>query len=231
MGMNEAMQGASAGSALGPWGAVAGGVLGMFSGGSGEDAARQAAAEQARQQMEWNKKVDPLSASGMRGEYANQLNTMLQGGVQGMQNDPNLQFLQNQQQQAVQRQFSAAGQQTSSNEMQALMAGNYKTNMDYFNQQYNRLATLANANGGGGAVPSGMTPGQAFQGANSTAMNYMGSAGLIGSGIQRLFGSGGNDNPNQPQPQANQYQDDSYQGTWTSNGPLDMATYQGQIWD
>lgn len=109
-------------------------------------------------QNQYNEQVDPFSTGGNRAQYVPQLNALMQGGPQSLQNDPSLKWLQNQGQEAVQRQFSAKGQQSSGNEMLALMKQNYGTTMDYFNQQYARLADLSGASRGGSKTVEGMSP-------------------------------------------------------------------------
>jgi hypothetical protein len=189
MSIDSGLQGAAAGSSAGPWGAVAGGVIGGMLGGSGEDAAAKAAADNLAYQKQWNSQVDPLSASGQRGQYAGKLNTMLTGGANQMFNDPNFKAQQEQGMTATQRMMNAMGMGISTNDTLALQQQSYTQANSFFNQQYDRLATLANAGGGGGSAPQGMSPGTAGNFATGTAQNYASAAGGIFGGISSLFGN------------------------------------------
>ena len=191
--MSGAGAGAGTGFAIGGpvgagIGAIAGGLLGAFGGGGG-DAAAKAAADQQAAQLAWNKQQDPFSATGQREQYVGQLNTLMQGGPAGVANDPMFQQLNQQNLNQVQRMEHASGGGGSGAEMLALKNQSFGNQMDYFNQSYNRLASLSGASRGGGQAALGMSPEMAL---NSQA-NYQGSMGQLGGALTQIFGqpSGG----------------------------------------
>lgn len=146
---------------------------------AGKVANAQSAANQAAQ-LAWNKQQDPFSAGGNREQYVPQLNKLMQGGYQGIQDDPMFQWEQKQGVDNMQRSMSARGMGASGSEMAALQ--DYGTGMarSYFDKQYARLSDLSGASRGGGAAATGMSPGDRY---NTTADQYGAAAKLFGTGV------------------------------------------------
>ena len=185
------MGGAAAGSFLGPLGAIGGGIIGgLMGGGKGSDAAAKAEqANQARLQKMYQQQ-DPFSAGDNRAQYVPQLNELMLGGYQGVASDPMFQQLQAQSMTDVQRGMSARGQGGSGQEMLALRDSSQKNMMGYFNQQYDRLASLSGANAGRTNAYQGQG-GQAAYAQKMGDMSAMGASfGSVMSGLWALFGKG-----------------------------------------
>jgi hypothetical protein len=188
MGINAGVGGAAAGSSLGPWGAVAGGAIGLLSGGGSDAAAKAEAANQARMQHMYEQQ-DPFSAGGNRAQYVPQLNELMRGGYQGVVNDPMFQQLQSQSMIDVQRGMSARGQGGSGQEMLALRDSSQKNMMGYFDKQYARLASLSGADAGRTNAFQGQG-GQAAYAQKMGDMSAMGAGfGSVMSGLGALFGN------------------------------------------
>ena len=204
------------------WGSLIGGVAGSFFGmpalgaglgglldgspSSGQDAANaQAAAndktsaQNLAYQKEHNAQVDPLSSTGARGQYAGQMNKLMSGGASGMFEDPVFQSMQKQSMEAMQRKMSSQGQGVGTNDMMAIQSSAYGQANDFFSQQYNRLAQLSNASGGGTSTPNmatSMSPGVAGEFASQTASNQTGLAGMATSGLSSIFGNNNSNSTN-----------------------------------
>jgi hypothetical protein len=158
-------------------------------GGGSNAAAKAEQANQTRMQQMYQQQ-DPFSSGGNRAQYVPQLNELMRGGYQGVANDPMFQQLQQQSMTDVQRGMSARGQGGSGQEMLALRDSSQKNMMGYFNQQYDRLASLSGANAGRTAAFQG----QGGQAAYSQRMGDMASQGAgfgsVMSGLGALFGNG-----------------------------------------
>lgn len=167
-------------------------AIGAASSANTASEARSAAqgADQRRmaQQSAWNRMQDPFSAGGSREQYVPQLNKLMQGGAAGLQDDPTLRFIQSQGMQASQRHASATGTAQSGGEQMALQEQGAGIASNYFQQQYQRLASLSGASGGGGSAPmSGITPENAYD------MSMSGNAwqGQLMGGLAGIYGNRG----------------------------------------
>lgn len=177
---------------------VGAGLGGLFDSNDSQKAAQDAAAQNMQLQMQHNAQVDPISASGARAGYASNLDSMLKGGASSSFNDPVFKAMQDQSMEATQRKMSAMGQGVGSNDMLALQSTAYGQANDFFGQQYNRLAQLANAGGGGTTTPQGMGPGLAGNFAGQTNTNMQESGGTMITGLQKMFGNGQQSQQNNP---------------------------------
>lgn len=164
---------------------LGGGALNYMGATSAADTAAQQSERNMQQQMAWNKQQDPFSAGGNRQQYVPQLNQLMQGGYQGMQNDPMFKWRQDQALEATQRKMSAMGQGIGTNDMLALQNQAYGQQGQFFNEQYNRLADLSGANRGGGQAPQGMDP--KFAGQMQMAKYQAGGETL--GGLAGIYGS------------------------------------------
>jgi hypothetical protein len=176
-----------------PWAAV-GAIVGA---GISADAAAGAssAAEQQDQlnrsaQQGWNSLVDPFTAGGNRSQYVTQLNDLMQGGYAGIQNDPMYQWMLGQGQDQLQRGMSARGQLGSGNEMIALQKQGTGMAMDFFNQQYARLADLSGASRGGGQAVIGQNPANVYNMYSQYGQEKGAAFGGAMRGIGAIFGQG-----------------------------------------
>lgn len=135
-------------------------------------------------QQQHNQQVDPFSTGGNRAQYVPQLNDLMRGGYAGLANDPMYKQLSAQGLEATQRAMAARGQGMGTNDMLAINKNQTGTMMDYFNQQYSRLADLSGASRGGTSTVQGMSPTTA----GSIAMApYQAGAQALG-GIASIYG-------------------------------------------
>lgn len=135
MDIGSIVSGAGAGmTAAGPWGALAGGLLGAFGGGgksmSPEEAARAA---------------DPYY--DYRRPAAAKLDALM-NNPNSVTNMPGFKFLQQQGQQGVERAMSARGGSVSGNEMLALQEQDQGLANKFYQQEFNNLAMLSGASQG-----------------------------------------------------------------------------------
>ena len=138
-------------------------------------------------QQQYNQQVDPFSTGGNRARYVPQLNDLMRGGYAGLANDPMYKQLSAQGLEATQRAMAARGQGMGTNDILAINKNQTGTMMDYFNQQYSRLADLSGASRGGSQVVQGMSP----QVAGSITMApYQAGAQALG-GIASIYGHSG----------------------------------------
>lgn len=179
------------------WAAVAIGGSAII-GYMGQQDARRAGQDAQNRNLAYQQEMfrlqDPLSASGGRAKYANQLEQLMKGGLGAMAEDPTLKWMQAQGQQAVERQASATGQVQSGAEKMALEKNQIGTANSYFNQQYDRLLNLSGAGGGRTAPMQGMSGGDAY---NMSMADTRSTAALFGAGMQGLaglYGSPGDNN-------------------------------------
>lgn len=171
------------------WGAVGGAAIGAvgsyMSASAGAGAAQGANAQNIQFQQQYNQQHDPFSTSGARAQYVPQLNTLMQGGVAGVANDPAFQAMNQNSLEGVDRMMASKGQGVGTNDLLALNQQNTLNQQSYFDSQYQRLASLSGASGGQSTVPQGMSP----QTAGSIAMApYQ----ALGQGIGTLAGIYGN---------------------------------------
>ena len=148
--------------------------------------AKSANAQNLGYQKEMYQQQDPFSAGGNRQQYVGQLNQLMQGGPASMAQDPMYQWMQEQGQQAVERQASATGTVQSGAEKSALMKQQFGTANSYFQQQYARLADLSGANSGRTAPMQGPSGSDMY---NMSLGNTAATSGLI-RGVAGLYGSG-----------------------------------------
>jgi hypothetical protein len=164
------------------WGAVGGSIIGgglsILGQQSGNDAANQANQQNLAYQQQYNQQHDPFSTGGNRQQYVGQLNDLMKGGYAGLQNDPMYQQLQQQGMQGTDRAMAAKGQGVGTNDLMAINQNQTGTAMSYFDQQYQRLASLSGASGGQSVVPQGMSPQMAGGMANAP---YQAAGQAIGS--------------------------------------------------
>lgn len=189
--MNGAASGAAAGSTFGPWGTAIGagiGLLGGF-GSSGGNEAQAAALAQQQAQLAWNKQQDPFSAGGNREQYVPQLNALMAGGPSGVVNDPMFQKQNQQSMMDMQRHLASTGQGASGNEMLSLNDQSFNNQNTFFNQQYDRLASLSGASRGGGSAALGMSPQLAGNFARQSTLDTAGGFGQLLSGLSGIFGT------------------------------------------
>ena len=189
--LSGAFGGAGAGGSMSggnPYAAGIGFVAGGLFGG-GDDAAAEAAAQQVALQREMWMKEDPFGYSGQRAQYVPQLTQLMQGGLSGLQQDPMYRQLQTQGMDAVRRTMAASGKTGSGAEMSAILKQNMGLGMEYFNQQYTRLAQLSGASGGYTPHLSGMSPETAgrMQMMQNAEMGQ--GIGMLAYGASKLFGN------------------------------------------
>jgi hypothetical protein len=166
-------------------------VIGYMGQQSAASAAQGANQQNIQAQQQWNQQQDPFSAGGNRAQYVPQLNELMKGGPAGVAQDPMFQKMNEQSLTNVQRREQASGQGGSGQEMLALQNQGFGNQMDYFNQQYSRLADLSGASRGGGQAAMGQSPGAAFgqsrQGSQDIAASFGGLSSIFGQGA----GAGG----------------------------------------
>jgi hypothetical protein len=162
-------------------------ALNYFGGQQASGAAQQQAQESLAFQKQMFQLQDPFSAGGNRAQYVPQLNQLMQRGYAGLQNDPMFQQLQSLGLQGTQRAMAAQGMGLGTNDLLAINQNQTGTAMNYFNQQYGRLADLAGVNRGPTApFSSGISPVQAGQMAYAPYQGMGQAFGTIGG----LFGAG-----------------------------------------
>lgn len=213
--MQGAEQGAAAGAAFGPWGAVIGGVAGAFMGGGGGDAAAQQQAQNLQSQQQMYQQQDPFSAGGNRAQYVPQLNALQAGGPASVGSDPMFQKMNEQSLGNVQRLEASRGQSGSGQEMTALRDTGFNNQMDYFNNQYSRLAGLSGESSGRTSPIQGQSPGAAYDQKMNTMSSQLGSFGQALGGLSSIFGKGAGGGQDNTQA-SNQYSN-AYSGDPTSN--------------
>ena len=125
------------------------------------------------------------------------LNALVAGGPAAVGYDPMFQRMNEQSLGNVQRLEAASGRSGSGNEMAALRDTGFNNQMDFFNQQYNRLATLSGANSGRTAPMQGMSSSEAYSNKMNTLSAQGSGFGMLLSGLQNIFGTSNN-----PQPSA-----------------------------
>ena len=197
--MNGAMQGAGMGSSFGPWGTAIGagiGLLGGF-GDSGQGAAQAAAAQQLALQRQMYQEQDPFSAGGNRAQYVPQLNNLMQGGYAGISNDPMFQWMQQQGLAQTQRGLAAHGMGSSGAEQVALQKQGFGNASTFFNDQYNRLASLSGASSGYRPNLTSMSPTLAGELANLQQSNKAGMFSQLATGLAGIFGQPSGTTPTQ----------------------------------
>lgn len=193
MSIQQGMQGAALGSSFGAPGAIIGGIAGltgMFGDGGKDEAAAQAEANR-QAQLAWNKQQDPFSAGGNREQYVPRLNELMQGGYAGVAQDPMFQQLNNQSMSDTQRAMSAKGYNMSGNEMNALRDNSAKNQMNFFDDQYRRLAELSGASRGGGSVAKGQDPNSIYQQGQDSTQTNLNTFGGFMQGLDNIFGDEG----------------------------------------
>jgi hypothetical protein len=136
-------------------------------------------------QQRYNEQVDPFSTGGNRAQYVGQLNDLMKGGYSGVKDDPMYKQLSAQGMEATQRAMASRGQGMGTNDILAINKNQTGTMMDYFNQQYSRLADLSGASRGGSRAVQGMDPTTA----GSIAMANGQAAGQALGGIASIYGS------------------------------------------
>jgi len=174
MGFMDVLSGAASGFVSGgPWGALAGGVLGMFAGDSG---AGQMSPEQARRM------ADPYA--DYRAGAAAKLDALM-ANPNSVTNLPGYQFLAQQGTQGVERAMSARGYSMSGNEMLALQQQNQGLANQMYNSEFDKLAMLSGANS---SPSAGGTAGiQQNQQNRADLFNTIGMSGkAMGQGISAL---------------------------------------------
>lgn len=133
---------------------------------------------------------DPFSASGSRAQYVPQLNQLMKGGYAGLQNDPFYQQLQSMGMQGTQRAMASQGLGMSTADLLAINQNQTGTAMNYFNQQYARLADLSGATGGRTAPIQGMGAGTAYDISMGTARNRAAAFGGTMGTLGNIYGQG-----------------------------------------
>ena len=185
-----------------PWSAIAGiggAALSYFGGQNATDAANAQNAANLAAQERWNWLQDPFSMGGNRAQYVSQLNDLMRGGYQGMQQDPMFQWMMSQGKDQAQRAGSASGRGGSGAEQIALQQQGFGLSQDFFNQQFSRLAELSGASRGGGQAAIGQSPTNVYNMGMGNAMNQGAALGLGMQSLGKLFGnlsSGYRGNPN-----------------------------------
>jgi len=168
MGFMDVLSGAAGGFTSGsPWGALAGGVLGMFADSSGAGQMDPAAARRM---------VDPYA--DYRAPAAAKLDALM-ANPNSVTNLPGYKFLQAQGQQGVERAMSARGLSVSGNEMLALQEQDQGLANKMYNSEFDKLATLSGASaspGAGGAA--GIAQNQ------QNRADLFNTAGMIGKGAE-----------------------------------------------
>jgi len=180
------------------WAAVGVAVVGAVASYSGSQAAAGAAEDANNRnisyQQQYNQQVDPFSTGGNREQYVSQLNDLMRGGMSGISNDPMYKQLEAQGMEATQRAMAARGQGIGTNDILALNKSSTSTMMDYFNQQYTRLADLSGASRGGSKTVEGMdskTAGQMAYAPYQAVGEGIGAIYGAYQGAQQPAGSGG----------------------------------------
>jgi hypothetical protein len=139
------------------------------------------AAQMAQSQRQWEQS-DPFSAGGHRQQYVTQLNDLMKGGVSSFVDDPNFKRMMAQGLQQSQRHASATGTAQSGQEQIALQEQGSNLANSYFNQQYERLASLSGATSRSAAPSTGMGPEAVYDmsmaGTRSAAGLLQGTAGI-----------------------------------------------------
>lgn len=161
------------GTSGGPWGALAGGVLGMFADSSG---AGQMDPTQARRM------VDPYA--DYRAPAAAKLDALM-SNPNSVTNLPGYKFLAEQGTQGVERAMSARGLSVSGNEMLALQEQNQGLASKMYDSEFNKLSMLSGASsspGAGGAA--GITQNQNNRDDLFSTIGALGKG--MGSGISAL---------------------------------------------
>lgn len=180
-----------------PWGIVAGAVGSAVAGavvsnviGGGATAAVNAvtgtggtAGTQAAQAA-----ADPFASQ--RGQYQQQLQSMMTPGSNFQAQDPSYNFRLQQGEQAVNAGAASSGMLNSGNRLQALQSYGQNMASTEFQNQYARLSQLSGANSG-----STGTAGQIGANANNTANSNNSALGntigkAVSGGIGSLFGGG-----------------------------------------
>ena len=136
-------------------------------------------------QRQHNQEIDPFSTGGNRAQYVPQLNDLMRGGYAGLANDPMYKQLSGLGLEATQRAMASRGQGLGTNDILAINKNQTGTMMDYFNQQYLRLADLSGASRGGTQTVQGMSPTTAGQIAYAP---YQAGAQALG-GIASIYGN------------------------------------------
>jgi hypothetical protein len=227
--LSGAASGAAAGSSLGPWGALAGGVIGLLGAGSGSDAAAQAQAQNIAFQQQVNMQNDPFAATGQRAQYVPMLNALAQGGPAAIMNDPTFLSMNQQSMGNLTRQFAASDLKGSGNALNALMTQQNQNAMGYWQTMLQTYAGLSGANQPLAGV-TGQSPQAAYNQAMGTQAAYGSAFGSMISGLNALFGSGAS-----PAPSPVGYSEGGYTGSATvapdsygaiGNTGEDMASWQ-----
>ena len=186
-----AASGALSGASLGPWGAVAGGVIGMLGAGSGSDAAAKANADNLAFQKQMYQQQDPFSAGGNRAQYVPKLNELAMGGPTSIANDPTFHAMNDKSMSDMTRQMEASGQAGSGQAMTSLQQNSQQNQMSYWQNMMQTYAGLSGASGGKTSPIQGQSSGEAFGQANATQANYGAGFGSIVSGLSAIYNSGG----------------------------------------
>lgn len=142
----------------------------------------------AQQERQW-KLTDPFSATGQRSQYVSQLNALMRGGYAGIQEDPMYRFMAAQGLDMAQRGASATGTAQSGAEQIALQQQGQGLARSFFDEQYQRLASLSGAGSRVAGPSSQLTPGDAYE----MSMGRTAAMGGMLSAAGQIFGKyGGN---------------------------------------
>ena len=160
-------------------------VLGYMGQQNATSAANSRNASQMAMSADQWRKTDPFSAGGHREQYVTQLNSLMAGGINSIKDDPNFKSMMTQGLQQSQRHASATGTAQSGQEQIALQEQGSNMANSYFNQQYERLATLSGAKDrAAGPGTGGISPENAYDMSmgSTRAMGGLlqGAAGLYG---------------------------------------------------
>lgn len=191
-------------------------AYGAYSAGQAQDSANQQNQQNLQQQMAWNRQQDPFSAGGNRAQYVPQLNQLMQGGAAGVASDPLFQKQNQQSQTDMQRQFASQGMGVSGQEMNAMGQNSWQNQQNYFNQQYQKLASLSGASGGGGSAAIGQSPQNVYNQSLGTANQFGQAFGFGANALSSIYGQGGSSGATGDNA-----------GTWNSSMPNQNPTPYG----